>query len=140
MATHPSLAPNVDIVESLEIEAYATAQAEVGAEVDLQGFEGALILIPVGLWTDATHTFTVTECDTSGGTFTAVAAEDLLGTLTPVTSTATDQRMLMAEYRGSKRFIKITNTVTGSPTTGAIVGAFVMRHHARHMPVTSLVS
>ena len=55
------------------------AAAKTGdAVVDLQGFEGALILCGSGAIT-ADMAFQLMECDTSGGTYTAVADADLVG-------------------------------------------------------------
>ena len=82
-----------------------TSSPSDGADVDLQDANGATFMIQVGTWTDGTFTFEFEEADDDG-------------TGSPDTY-------------GDARFVRITCVVTGSPTTGAEIGAFVERAHLR---------
>lgn len=90
-------------------------------EIDTRGYDAAWISFISGAITDGTFTPSVTECDTSGGTFTAVAAADLHGTLAAMSASSVQS----VGYKGTKRFIKANITVTGSPATGGYVSAIV---------------
>lgn len=85
--------------------------------------ENAIIVTP-GLWTDGTsYTFTLTESGTAGGggTYTAVAAGDMVGSFTVISSTATSQSPQLVSYIGKYQYVKVVCTVVGA-TTGAISG------------------
>jgi hypothetical protein len=58
----------------------------------------------------ATGTVTLTECDTSGGTYTAVDSSYILGS----TALATSDESPIIAYIGNKRYIKATVTGTGN--------------------------
>ena len=124
------LANNLSIVQSLA-PASRTANAN-GAAVDLQGYEGALILISTGAITDGTHTFEVQESD-DGTTFTAVANSDLIGT-EPAVGATNDNTDYKIGYIGSKRYVRVVVTVAGA-TNGGVYGAWVIRGYPRHAPV-----
>lgn len=89
------------------------------------------IVITPGLWTDGTHTFSLTFSGTAGGagTYTAgVLNTDYVaqsGGLVVVSSTATAQTPQQIAYIGPYRYVKIVDTVTGG-TTGAIFGVQAM--------------
>jgi hypothetical protein len=112
------------------VPAVRTATAN-GTGVDLQGYESAVVVFNVGAWTDGTHTISVQESDVSGSGYAAVAAGDLLGTLTAISGTGQQNAVQMVGYRGSKRYIRAIVTVTGSPSTGAAVGGVVVRGRPR---------
>ncbi|MGM0882604.1 MAG: hypothetical protein ACQEXQ_16375 [Bacillota bacterium] len=100
-----------------------------GTGVDLQGFEAATIVLHVGTITDGTHAVAAQESD-DNTTFTAVAAADLIGTLSNL-ATNTNQRV---GYKGTKRYVRVATTVSGA-TTGGVYGALVIRGLARKQPV-----
>lgn len=112
----------------------AKTSTTTSSAVDLQGYNAILVHVAAGVWTDGTHTFSLTECATSGGSFTAVAAGDLLGTAPAISSSGTASQQYTFGYRGSKRYIKVVATVTGSPSTGAVYSAEVMLSDPRHFP------
>ena len=112
-----------------------TSSPADGADVDLQDANGATFMIQVGAWTDGTFTFEFEEADDDGtgspDTYAAIADADL-DTTEPVVSDATDDDSIIeVSYLGDARFVRITCVVTGSPTTGAEIGAFVERAHLR---------
>jgi hypothetical protein len=103
-----------------------------GVGVDLQGFEGALVLIQTGVITDGTHVFEVQESD-DNATFTAVADADLQGT-EPSVGATDDDKVYRIGYLGTKRYVRTVSTATGT-TTGGVYGASVVRGFARKQPV-----
>lgn len=109
-----------------------TAAADGDGYVDLQGFEGALIQIFSGTISDGTlYTFELKESD-DHITFTAVADADLLGE-EPGFAAADDDMVKEFGYIGSKRYLRIDlKTVTGSPSTGGVFGAAVVKGKPRH--------
>lgn len=107
----------------------ARTATENGVGVDLQGFDGALVVIQAGTITDGTHSVKVQESD-DNSTFTDVAADDLIGSLVDLTSD-TVQRV---SYIGVKQYIRVVSTVSGA-TTGGVYSALVVRGAARKYPV-----
>jgi hypothetical protein len=108
-----------------------TANAN-GVGVDLQGFEGALVLIQTGVITDGTHAFEVQESD-DNVTFTAVADADLQGT-EPSVGATDDDKVYRIGYVGTKRYVRVVSTASGT-TTGGIYGASIAQGFARKQPV-----
>lgn len=104
-----------------------------GTGVDLQGYEGALVIVQAGTVTDGTHTIEVQE-SIDNSTFTAVSDGDLQGTEPAITS-SNDEAVYEIGYRGTKRYIRAVVTVTGSPSTGGVYGALVVRGNPRKYPV-----
>jgi hypothetical protein len=97
------------------------------AAIDLRGHESAEIIVPTGaIVSSGAFSITVTECDTSDGTFTEVAAEDLLGGADlPASLAATS--VYQVGYRGSKRYIKVELT-KASGTSIAASATVVLGH------------
>lgn len=93
-----------------------------GSAVGLANVLENVIYVQCGALTDGTHTPKIQESDTSGGTYTDVAAADLVGSLSAATANTTQK----VSYIGSKAFIRVVNTVTGSPSTGANIVANVV--------------
>jgi len=122
---------NFDVKRTIA-PAAARTTTTTGAAVDLAHCNGALVVFDPATITDGTHTPSVTECDTSGGTYTAVAAADLIGTLAAL---ATDVQQRVS-YIGKKQFIKGVITVTGSPSTGGVYDAVVVRGYPRKAPLS----
>ena len=118
---------NLKAVASLE-PLLRTASAN-GTGVDLQFYEGALVVFGCGANTDGTHTPSLQE-SSDNSTWTAVAAADQLGTLAALTANTRQQ----VGYRGTLRYIRGVVTVTGSPATGANTFCDVIKGHDRHSP------
>lgn len=110
--------------QSIKPAVYTTTQT--GDYVDIQGSNAVDVVFDVGTITDGTFTPSITECDTSGGSYTAVAADNIEGTLTAFTS-ANDDQVITYSLKGKvQRYIKAVLTVSGSPGTGGAMGAFVI--------------
>lgn len=114
-----------------------------GAAINLAGYEGALIEFFSGALGTEVNVYEVeiVECDAVGGTYTAVGADDLIGTeptLAYSSSPALDESNTAKTvgYIGSKQFIRANlKAPTGSGTGSGIVGANVIKGIARHNPV-----
>jgi hypothetical protein len=108
-----------------------------GTGVDLQGtgnfFRTAMLLVIAGAITDGTHTFKLQESD-DNTSFTDVAAGDLQGTLTAVT-TANANTVQRQSYTGSKRYLRASVTTAGA-TTGGTFGAVILLAQGSGQPVT----
>lgn len=116
---------NQTSVQSLK-PAARTASAN-GTGVDISSYEGAMAVIDVGAWTDGSHTFELQESD-DDSTYTAVAAADLQGTEPVVDGAPDDDQIYELGYLGSKRYLRVATTVSGT-TTGAVYSASIVRGH-----------
>jgi hypothetical protein len=120
-----------------------TAAHDGDAIVDMQGYEEALILIQAETLTDGGFTFELKEGDNSALSDAAAAADaDLVGggptagALEPTFAATDDDTSRWFYYKGNKRYLRIDlKTVTGSPSTGGMFIATVVRMKARHLPV-----
>lgn len=101
-----------------------------GTGVDVANTGGVDIVWTVGAITDGTHTPSIEESDASGSGFAAVAAADLIGTLTALVANTNQE----VGYRGTKRYVRAVITVTGSPGTGGTYGAVVITSGHRKQP------
>ena len=122
----------MDIKQTQDVQnslapAARTASAN-GSGVDLANFASATVAFSVGTITDGTHTPSVEESD-DNSSFSAVAAADLIGTLSALASN-TNQRV---GYRGTKRYIRAVSTVAGA-TAGGVYAAVVIRGDGRKQP------
>lgn len=96
-----------------------------GTGVDLNGFQGAEVLIHAGAWTDGSHAFEVQHSD-DNSSFAAVPDSALQGTEPTIDSGAGGGTVYEIGYFGTKRYLRVIVTVTGA-TTGAIYGAAIVR-------------
>ena len=122
---------NIDAVISLSPAARNTTANGTG--VDLQGYEGAVALAQFGAWTDGAHTPSLQESD-DNSTFTNVAAADMLGSFTAVSSGAGANTVQRVGYIGAKRYVRGVMTVSGA-TTGALSVIALARGIAARRPV-----
>lgn len=127
---------NIKVVPSLySLLKTAAAAGDIG--VDLAGYEGAVVLVTVGVIATGTtpvYTFGVRECATIGGSYTVVAAADLIGSV-PVFLPADANTVQTIGYIGSKQFIRIDlETVGGTPGTGGLFTGVVILGSPRHAP------
>jgi len=116
-----------------------TAAANGDAIIDLAGFEGALIQVFSGTITDGTlYTFELTHGDDSAlSDGVAVPDTDLIGTEPEFAAATEDDTVKTFGYIGTKRYLRVDlKTVTGSPATGGVFGASVVKGIPRHAPVT----
>jgi hypothetical protein len=117
------LKDNIVVDSVLDLGTYKTTQTS--DPIDLQGFDSAMIQLLVGTLTDGTFAPKLQECDTSGGTYADVAADEVVGAFANLAS-STDQKV---SYVGSKRYLKLVVTVTGSPSTGCALAAVLVKGH-----------
>lgn len=118
------------------IVAQAVTAPVNGAAVDLQGFDGALILIDAGTFSGTTPTATVKIQDSPDSTtWTDVAAANLIGGALPATiDTTNDVTLYERAYRGVQRYLRvIVSAVTGT-TPSLPLSAVITRSNARKKP------
>lgn len=127
------------------VPAAARTTTTTGGAVDLGMHNGCVVVVTSGTITDGTHTFSMEECDTVGGSYSAVGAADIIpaasgsganGCVFDTTSTH-DSAVQVFGYRGTKEFVKVVCTVTGSPSTGGVYAATVLCYNSPHMPVAT---
>ena len=121
-----------------------TDTAKNTGDVDLQGYESAVIAVNLGVngdTLDATNyvKVTVQHGDTTT-TYTTVTAPDVLGA-TPASGVvvtddgaADDDATYLVGYIGGKRYVKVTVTPIGTLTNGTPVSVDVFASHERHAP------
>lgn len=135
MATK-DLASSAVFKQSIIPAAARTDGTVTGNAVGVAGYESVTICIMTGTVTDGSGVWSVTECATSGGSYTAVAASDLIGTMPTTNTTAShDNAGWQVGYRGSQPFIKVVCTISGS-TTGQVIAAGVLLSHPRNSTTT----
>lgn len=107
----------------------ATATAD---PIDLQGFNSAEVVINTGAIVSAgDFTVSVEHSDTTtGGDFTAVTGDDLLGTLPASLEAAS---VYSVGYVGGKRYIRTVTTKNSGTSIAA--GIVVIKGHAADTPV-----
>lgn len=123
-----------------------TADAD-GTGVDLQGFEGALIVAQVGAEGDTLDAsnyieLEVEESDSLSSGYTDVVDADLVGfvdgandgTFAKVNAAAQAPGIFYAAYTGIKRYIRVIDNRTGTHTTGTPTSAAVIGMLARKAP------
>jgi hypothetical protein len=121
---------------SSSIRAQAVTATLNGTGVDLQGFEGALVLLDLGLFggTTPTATIKIQESD-DNTTFTDVAAADLLGGVLPAIDTTNDETTYERGYIGRKRYIRVAVTAIAGTSPSLPTSAVVVRGGPRKQPV-----
>ena len=118
---------------ALKIQEIASDTATAGEIVDLKGFQGADIAVQSGTLTDGTQTISIQDGDDSGLSDAAtVDSSFIIGTL-PVFVATEDDTVKHFGYVGKKRYIRITNTSSGT-TTSAFIGAQVIKGFAASRP------
>lgn len=128
----------IGVVPDLNPAVYKTTQTSGG--IDRTAFENgvdALVgVLSVGAWTDGTHTF-VMQDSPDNSTWTAVAAVYLQGSFTPITSAGQQNAEQKVGYLGLQRYVRVVDTVTGSPATGAVYGFSWIVGGAHNLPTGS---
>ncbi len=109
------------------------AGSATGNAVDRLGFEALSFLVTTGDWTNGTHTL-VAEESSDNATWTAVPAASLTKALPVVDATGKGNQSTLIGYLGDARYVRIKSNVSGSPATGAVVGAVVLLGRARAKP------
>ena len=122
---------NTLVTQSLSPAARTNGTA-TGAAVDLRGFDGAMITVSFGTWTDGTHTPSLNH-SVDGVSYAACAASDLDNAFTAVSSGAGSNTIQQVGYIGSRRFVQVV-MVTSGATTGAVSQASVIAGYPGNAP------
>lgn len=128
------LKSNINDVVALNSATISTDTTTTGNAIDTSGYESVTFIPSIGTRTDGTYTPLITECDTSGGSYTAVADADLIGTEAAAALNASNTSSRIG-YVGHKQFVKFSfvSASTSSGSTGctciAVLGS------ARNNPV-----
>lgn len=106
---------------SMPVSAFTTG-AHVGTAVDTgvfgNNFRSAEYILTTGVITDGNHTVTVQECDTSGGTYTAVDPSRVQGALSAALVSTDSSKQFQIGVRPTKRFLQLVVTSAGTTTGG----------------------
>ena len=137
-----------NIVPVVSIKNAVKTAAENGTGVDLQGYEGATILVDVGAEGDtlssSVHFEVSLEESADDSTYTDVAQAGIIdGTIasggiflkldgTTGGDPGTAGGIFRVGYVGGKRYIRVVLAKTGTHSTGTPIGAMVVKSHARH--------
>ena len=137
-----------NIATAVSIKNAVKTAAENGTGVDLQGYEGATVMVDVGAEGDtlssSVHFEVSLEHSDDNSTFTDVAQADIVdgtissggiflkldGTAGGNPDTAGD--IFRVGYRCGKRYIRVGLAKTGTHSNGTPIGAFIVKSHARH--------
>lgn len=117
----------LDVVQTILPGVRNSAQTGVG--VDVHGFHSVLVEISAGVWTDGTHTFQVEDSDVLGSGYAAVVDALLQGTEPAVSGAGGASQIYRIGYLGTKRFVRVTTTESG--TTGMAHAVNVIRGRPR---------
>jgi hypothetical protein len=122
---------------SLKFATYTAAQSGHSI-IDLQGYEGALIVIVSGTVTDGNaYPFELKEGDESNlSDAEAVADADLINT-EPTLDSDDDDTVKTFAYVGSKRYIRVDLKAPTGESSGGDFGALVIKGFPRHAPAMS---
>ncbi len=110
-----------------------------GVGVDLQGYEGALMVAHIGLSGDTLSgsvyiTPSLQESDVLGSGYADAAAADVEGAFTVIDAAAEDEVVQAVGYKGAKRFIRLLLTFTGTHTVGTPISGVAVLGSPRHGP------
>lgn len=127
-------------VFSLNAVSLTDTATGTGTAVDLKGFDGALMVADIGTQLDTLSgsnygTISFQECaTTTAGSFTNVAAADLLGGDNDIIidAAAEDAIVHYRTYVGSKRYLRIIMTVTGTLASGWPCSFVIVKMKPRH--------
>lgn len=123
------LVNNIKVVNAVN-SAVLTDDSDESAAIDTAGFESVTVIAQMSAFTSGAGKISISECDTSNGSFTAVAESDLINA---PESMATDGAVSKVGYRGHKQFIKVK--IAKDSAISATVGAVVILGNARHKAV-----
>lgn len=126
------LGAGLTIVKNIIVAAKTNATL-LGAAFDSAPYDGVVAVLHVETWTDGVHTPTLMECATVGGTYTAVAAADLIGAFTAITANGSPGTKQKVTYVGKLQFLKV-QILTSGATTGAVLGADIIGGFGRKLP------
>lgn len=120
----------VNAVNSAALTDDSSDDSSESAAIDTAGFESVTVIAQMAAFTSGAGKISISECDTSDGSFTAVAESDLINA---PESMAAAGAVSKVGYRGHKQFIKVK--IAKDSATSATVGAVVILGNARHKAV-----
>lgn len=123
------LVNNIKVVNAVNSAALTDDSSESVA-IDTAGFESVTVIAQMSDFTSGAGKISISECDTSNGSFTAVAERDLINA---PESMAAAGAVSKVGYRGHKQFIKVK--IAKDSAISATVGAVVILGNARHKAV-----
>ena len=123
------LVNNIKVVNAVNSAALTDDSSE-SAAIDTAGFESVTVIAQMAAFTSGAGKISISECDTSVGSFTAVAESDLINA---PESMAAAGAVSKVGYRGHKQFIKVK--IAKDSAISATVGAVVILGNARHKAV-----
>lgn len=123
------LVNNIKVVNAINAAAITGDSSESSA-IDTAGFESVTVVAQMAAFTSGAGKIQIFESETSAGSFTAVADEDLINVPEKM---ATAGAVSKVGYRGHKQFIKVK--IVKDSTISATVGAVVILGHPHHKAV-----
>ncbi len=118
MAVRSDIDARFSVTRAIGPVVIATDTATVSSAIDCTAYaHGTVLLVihEVGTRTDGSYTTTITDCDTTGGSYTA--ATPFSGTLS-ASAAANTQKTAAFVLTAGRPFVKVTVTSTGT-TSGA---------------------
>lgn len=130
-------------ITTSQVATPAVATADVtSSAIDISGYGSLAVLFNIGASGDTLSgsvywTLKLTECDTSGGTYTDVAAADTHNGVATVVidDNAEDATVVKFGYKGSKRYVKAVAAKTGTHTNGTPIGIVAVLGSPADAPV-----
>ncbi|MCG3168266.1 MAG: hypothetical protein POELPBGB_04070 [Bacteroidia bacterium] len=125
-----NLAPTVKVTRLMNAVAAGTSD-QLSSALDMQGFDGVILLTAFGTITSgAVTSVEVHQCDTSGGSYAA-----LTGTSIAVADDDDNQVVVHDIYRPRERYIKVN--IDRGTQNAVIDGVVAIQYGARVMPTTN---
>lgn len=129
----------VSAVKALATTTVTTGGGAVtGNAVDLgasgNNFRDVLFIVNSGTLTDGSYAVTVQECDTSGGSYAAIDAGRVLGTL-PAFALTDDGVWKSFGVRPTKRYVQLVITPTTATSGGPFTATAVLGNGSNNPPV-----
>lgn len=118
-----------------------SVSARTSATVDLQGYQGCVIIVNIGLTLDALNssnywTLKVQHSDNASSWSDTTSADFKNATATyVVNSTALDETAYLFGYIGTKRYVRAQIVNSGTHSSGTPMGASVVRGEPALLPV-----
>lgn len=127
-----NLSKNVKISQAITVTAGAAGTDDInGATLDMQGFEGVLVVVTMGAITSGAATSIKMQQDSASGMGTAA---DLLGTAQTIADDDDEQTFYIDLYKPTERYVRL---VVDRGTQNAVVASATYYQYGNHLgPVT----
>lgn len=127
---------NTEFAIANTITAAAHTTDSTGVAVDLSDYNAAVACIYTGSVTDGTWTPELQETDTSSvaTSWAAVTSTDLDGSFAAFTASRAAGTVTEVGYKGTKRYLRLVLTSTGTITTGGVISGFIVKGDPRNKP------